>query len=123
MDEFESQDWSFGARDALSVVVLIILAAIPLLGWFLGLKFGAVLLAEAIKRKRALVWLATLAAAVPATVALAQLAVTLGMVRDPVLLILIGFAPVGILLTSITGVWVEVKRGQARRAKREVEAA
>lgn len=123
MNETESQEWRFGAGDALSLVVLIILSAIPLLGWFIGLKSGAILLAEAIKRQRALVWLATLAAAVPATVALAYLAVGLGMVRDPVLLILFGFAPVGILLTSITGVWVEVKRGQSRRAKREVEAA
>lgn len=123
MNDIENQSWSFGAGDALSVLVLVILAAIPVLGWFFGLKFGAVLLAEAIKRQRAMVWLATAAAAAPATVALAYFGVLVGVFNDPPLLpVLFGYAPVGILMTSITGVWIEVKRGQAQ-AKREVGAA
>lgn len=124
MNDIENTEWSFGVGDALSVFVLMVVSAIPVLGWFFGLKFGAVLLAEAIKRRRAMVWLGTLAAAVPATIALAYLAMLLGMVKEPLFLVLFGYAPVGILMTSITGAWVEVKRGQERRARlAEGEAA
>lgn len=123
MNDIENQSWSFGLGDVLSVFVLVIVAAIPVLGWFFGLKFGAILLAESIKRKRSMVWLATAAAALPATVGLAYLAVALEKASDPLLLILFGYAPLAILLTSITGVWVELRRNKSRRARREVEAA
>lgn len=123
MNDLDLEPQTFTMGDVLSIMVLMIVSAIPVLGWFFGLKFGAVLLAESIKRRRAMVWLGTLAAAVPATIALAWLAMLLGMIKEPLFFVLFGYAPVGILMVSVTGAWVEVKRGQARRARQEVEAA
>ncbi len=122
------QDWKLTSSDIVSLLVLTMLTSIPLLGWFFGLKAGAVLLAEAIRRRRVLVFLASLVAALPVTAALTHTAVALGLLGfrsdGAAVFVLFAATPVALWLVTATAAAVEIRRNKVRRAKRaEMEVA
>lgn len=123
--EFE-QDWKIDWTDLVSVVFVAALLSIPLLGWFLGLKYAAISLAEAIKRRRALIWLASLLAAVPVIFGVTFLARMGFDFRgdDALMFLLFAGTPIAHLTVTLTAIAVELRRNKVRRARRaELEVA
>lgn len=119
MSDIKPIDWRMSMSDIRSLLVLTLVTSIPVLGWFFALHGGAQLLAVAIRRKRVIVFLLSVLAALPVTTGLALLLEAIGLVDfghdGPVLAVLIFSTPMAFWLVALSAMAVEYSR--AKRAE------
>jgi hypothetical protein len=112
-------DWRMSMGDVRSLLVLTVVTSIPILGWLFAFKAGVELLAVSIRRKRVIVFLLAVLAALPVTTGMALLLQAIGLVdfgySGPFLSIIIFATPVAFWLVALSAMAVEYSR--AKRAE------
>lgn len=121
MSDIQATDWKLTWSDIVSLLILTALTSIPILGWFFGLKGGSELMAVAIRRRRLMVFLASLASALPVTAVLTQAAIALGLLgfSSDGMLVFVLFAATPVALWLIVGSGAAVEFYRTRRSQME----
>lgn len=115
-----SQEWRLTGIDIFSIAALAVIIAIPIVGWWFGAMYSFKSLAEAMKRRRALIWIASLLASLPVTLEVTHMAKAVFDLRgdDTAFFLVLSAAPIAHLVVSATTIAVEMYRNKVRRARR-----